>query len=478
MPSPLPQVIRANAAAAALGAPKVVSQKAQPAGKMPRFLNKGTGKMETAQQMKASRTKALAPSAPQRAPKAPAQVKTPAKPAASAAARAPAAKSWLEMNPGEIQKLASSTVSKDTQAELVPYRQRQGEISGTEGTVAKRYGAYGEATDKLLSGIQETQANSAKTFDNQAADAVTKSQGEVNTTGQNAITNNAGYEDPQLRAQLASEQGAVTNIGAAGQANANALGQNEANTLATIRAAAAQRVAEGQRGIASTFGKQRGETQAKEGELLAKEGGASQKLDTELLQKQFTNQAAEAGLKVKVGTLGVDQENAATKAQAVKASEQNNTTKNSIAAEKLKLQAGKLGFEEWAKREKLPLEKMSIVDKARYEKAEIRVKEQALKGKPPNPKEGRKYMSEIATAATIAKAQGVYAGKTGKALAKAKQKAEQAIVKAAKGATVNREIVEAAMNVAYYGRLSTADQAVAMSYGLTQEIRPEWFAKG
>lgn len=476
MANPLPQVIRANAAAAALGAPKVISQKPQPAGKMPRFLNKGTGKMETAQQMKASRTKALAPSAPQHvAAKGAPQAKT--APKGVVPSRAPA-KSWIEMNPGEIQKLAASTVGKDTQAELGPYRQRQGEISGTENTVAKRYGAYGEAADKLLGGIQETQANSAKTFENQAADAVAKSQGEVNTTGQNAITNNAGYEDPQLRAQLASEQGAVTSIGAAAQANANTLGQNEANTLATIRAAAAQRVAEGQRGIASTFGKQRGETQAKEGELLAKESGASQKLDTELLQKQFANRATEQGLGIKLGTLKVNEQNAATKARSTTASERNNAAKNTLASEKLKLAAGKQGFEEWAKREDTEIKKLSAVDKARFDEAEIRVKEQSLKGKAPNPKEGRKYMNELATAETIATANGVRASKTGKSLQEAKTKAEEAITKAAKGATVNREIIEAAMNLAYYGRLSTADQAVAISNGLTPEIRPEWFKKG
>jgi hypothetical protein len=472
MAAPPVQVIRANAAANALGAPKVVSQKAQPAGKMPRYLNKGTGKMETAQQMKASRTKAVSPSAPQHTAQA-----RPGKAPAAAPKVAPA-KSWIEMNPGELQKYAAKQVGENTKTELMPYQQRAGEISGTEKTVASRYGGYGEATDKLLGGIQETQANSAKTFANRAADAVAKSEGEVNTTGQNAITNNAGYEDPQLRSQLAAEQANVTGIGAAQQASSGALGQGESNFLASIRAAAAQRVSEGQRGIASTFGKQRAENQGKEGQLLAKESGATTKLDTELAQKQFTNRATEQGLGIKLGTLKVGEQNAASKARSVTAGERNNAAKNALASEKLKLAAGKQGFEEWAKREDTGIKKLSAVDKARYDEANIRVKEAAQKGKPPNPKEGRKYMNELATAESIATANGVTAAKTGKALQEAKVKAEEAMTKASKGSTVNREIIEAAMNLAYYGRLSTADQAVAISYGLTPEIRPQWFAKG
>src|SRR5580692_7988050 len=145
------------------------------------------------------------------------------------------AKTFIEMNPAQQQHLATKQVQQETQAELKPFREQAQQIAGTQQTVANRFQGYGEATDKLLGGIQGEQAASAKTFENQAADAAVKAQGEVNTTGQNAVTNNAGYEDPQLRSQLAAESGNVAGIGAAQQATAATLGQNEGNYLANIR---------------------------------------------------------------------------------------------------------------------------------------------------------------------------------------------------------------------------------------------------
>ena len=454
----LPPVIRANAAAGVLGAPKIASSKAQKVtpGKMPRAVSKAAPVGARAQPK----------AAPKAMPKAQPQANAGYKP-------------LVEMSPAEINRYAADSVQKNTQAELVPYHQRAGEISSTEQTVANRYGGYGESTQKLMSGIQGEQQASAKTFANQAADAVAKSQGEVNTTGQNAITNNAGYEDPQLRAQLAAESANVTGIGAAQQASSGALGQGEANFLTNIRAAAANRVAEGQRGITSTFGKQRAENQGKESQLLAKQSGLIAKERNALTQTQFSDQsvrnkqALEAGYKGAQIELG--RQNANTKERATSASERNNREKNALSGEKLKLAAGTQGFKEWATREDTQIKRLSAVDKSRYDEAQIRVKEATAKGKTPNPKEGRKYMNNLATAESIASANGVGPGKTGKALAEAKVKAEEAMVKAAKGATINREEVEAAMNLAYYGRLSTADQAVAISYGLTPEIRPEWF---
>ncbi len=41
--------------------------------------------------------------------------------------------------------------------------------------------------------------------------------------------------------------------------------------------------------------------------------------------------------------------------------------------------------------------------------------------------------------------------------------------------TVPNDIMNAAVNLAYYGRLSSVDRAVAESYGLTPEIRGQWF---
>lgn len=219
-------------------------------------------------------------------------------------------RSWLQMTPGELQQLASKEVQQNTQAELQPFRARQGEITGTEQTVAKRFGGYGEASDKLLGGIQASAEGSAKTLDNEAAESAMKARQGVESAGQTAQSLTAGYLDPQVRAQLGAEQANVAGIGAGQQASAQALGQGETNFITGLRAAAAQRVAEGQRGITSQFGAQRAKVAGEEGKLLARMPGQTTKLDTELLQKQFTNRATEAGLGIKQGTLAVSQQKA------------------------------------------------------------------------------------------------------------------------------------------------------------------------
>jgi hypothetical protein len=325
--------IRVPAAAQALGAPKVSSIRAQAPSKgvtrakLPaapkgasRYLNKASGKMETAKAMKAY----VAPG--------PAQPKAPSQSRSLPGAAPKAEKGFLEMNPAQLHHFVEKQVQSNTKAELTPYKARGQEITGTENTVAKRYGAYGEATQSLLGGIQSGAEAGAKTADNLAAQVAVKGQGEVNTAGQNATTLNGGQLEPSVKAGTEAGAANIAGLGAAAQANSVAQGQNEANLLTNIRAAAAQRVAEGQKGIATNYGKERGKNQAEEGRLLAKQSGDISKLDTELAQKQEADKIARAGVGIKEGTLKVGEQNAASKARSVTAAEKNNAAKNALTA--------------------------------------------------------------------------------------------------------------------------------------------------
>ena len=238
-------------------------------------------------------------------------------------------------------------------------------------------------------------------------------------------------------------------------------------------------------GIASTFGKQRGENAAKEDQLLGKESGDISKLTTEYAQKKFTDQATEAGLGVKEKTLAqkaIESQNKdaltargqnLTKAEREESTQATRTSakeRNALTAQGLKIKEGQQGFNEWATREKLAVSKLSATDKARYDEAQTRIKEAAAAGKAASPKEGRSYEAKLSTAEEIA-AQTL--GKEPRSK-QAQAKAREELAK--KGASA--DITAAAMNLAVYGRLSTADQAAAISYGLTPNLRPAWFRKG
>lgn len=272
-------------------APPGVPKSAGKAGPPPRFLNKASGKMETAKAMKGYR--------------APAAQRTmnPAKTGPTHPAAAPQAKSWLEMNPAETHAYAAKTVGQNTQAELGPLKAKAGEITGTEGLVAGRYAGYGQQNLQGLQGLQGEAAEGAKTASNALADTVLRASKGVETTGQADQAANAGYQDPQVRAALAAQQGNIAATGAAAQTGAQQSGQNEQNLLTTMKAAAEQRVREGQGNIASTYGKQRQANTSAENQLLLRQPGQITKLETELGQKQFNARATEQGLGIKAGAL-------------------------------------------------------------------------------------------------------------------------------------------------------------------------------
>jgi hypothetical protein len=283
-----------------------IPQGLKPAAKLPkapgRFLNKASHKMETKQAMGKYRVPAAAralgaprhgasPSAPRHQPSGPAHA-------------GPAPQSPLEMNPAQLHAYNTAQVKQNTQAELLPFRQKSAELNNQEQTTANRYAGYAQATQSQLGGLQEGQAASAKTATNEAAESALRASKAIETTGQSSAQQNAGYVDPQVKAALSNQQGNVQATGQAREAGAAAMNQNEANFLTNLRAAAAQRATEGMQGIASTYGKQRGEVGGQERQALARMPGQISKLDTEGLQRQFNDRATEQGLGIKIQTLG------------------------------------------------------------------------------------------------------------------------------------------------------------------------------
>jgi hypothetical protein len=270
-----------------------------PKGPPSRVLNRASNRMETRQQMaryhqpaqQRAAAKALSPkpSGPAHAGPSPQSPQSP-----------------LEMSPAQLAQLHAfdvGQVKQNTQAELLPFRQKGAELSNIEQTAANRYKGYAEANQSLLGGIQGEANASARTAQNEAAESALRASKAIETAGQTSAQQNAGYVDPQLKAALGNQQANVTATGQAREAGAAAMNQNEGNYLTNLKAAAAQRATEGMQGIASTYGKRRGEVAGQERQALARMPGQISKLDTEGRQHNFNNRAVEQGLFGKVQAL-------------------------------------------------------------------------------------------------------------------------------------------------------------------------------
>lgn len=465
--------LRTAAAAQALGAPKgiqapkITGQKPQPSKPPMRFLNKASGKMETRQQMKAYRAPARQMPQTNNAANHPG-----AQQPAHAGPANPGALSLLEMSPQQIQQRAQGMAQGTLQAELSPLRAQANELRGTEAAAQARFKALGEAQSQNLQNVSNEAQAQAKTAENRAAELALSSGKSIETAGQAQAGQLAGYISPELRAQQLAAGQRAAETGGATQGLAAQSAQNENNYLNNLRAAAAAKVTEGSRQLAAPYAKALAENQNKQTSAVLKLAPESAKINQQLSKEAFNEKATQLGLGIKnselglkQGKLGVEQQNASTKARDVGA-------KTKLGQQKLGLEARKAAFNEWATKEKVAISSLSATDKARYDEAQIRVKEAAAKGKSATPKEGRSYMSKLSTAESIAKSiLGTL--HQGRGNAASQQKAREEL--RAKGAS--SDVISAALNLAVYGRLSTADQAAAISYGLTPQMRPQWFRK-
>ncbi len=264
------------------------------------YLNKASGKMETAKAMKAYRPAGRVAAA-SRALGAPrgefnaATGKTESRQNEAAYDRRFPGTNVL--NPGGfgtdqlqgIEQLIANTGKARTEQELQPFRARAGEIKGTEATVANRFKGYGEQTQNTLGTLVGQSEAGAKTAENQAAEASLAATKAIETSGQNAQTLNAGYLDPQVRAAMEAGAARTTGFGASAQIGAQARGQAEEGFMRELRATAAQRALEGQQNIASIYGKQLTQNRAQEGQVLARGQAREKEERTELPLRLLTS---------------------------------------------------------------------------------------------------------------------------------------------------------------------------------------------
>jgi hypothetical protein len=292
--------IRASAAAQSLGAPKV-------AGISPQRTTKGVARLPRAAKAKIPGVHA----APKGQAKSPAKAiakAQPAKQAKSGPGSTPRATTFDPAThglygPGELQNIARSEEGQAIKSQLAPLKAQGQEVQQIGRTVGNRYAQAGKITEGTLQGLSQQAEGNAKTYENEVAQNAANASKEINTTGQNAANNNAGYVDPQVRAALAAGAERTTQANASGNQFAQTVGANENNYMANIRAAAAQRIGEGQANIADTYGKQYGQVVAKEGALTEKLPELAKTRAGQLGEKQETEALTRAGLNIKGETL-------------------------------------------------------------------------------------------------------------------------------------------------------------------------------
>jgi hypothetical protein len=364
---------------------------------------------------------------------------------------------------------------RETQQAIQPIRQREGEIGRTEAGISQRFGGYANAAQQNLTNLQQQQQSNAQTYENQIAANALRTAGETDTAGQIAATNNGGQVAPEVRAALSLAGNQTAGTAMTQSHLAGNLQQSESNYLTNLRAAAIQRATESQASIPSAFAKQRAGLGQEESKLTAGIPGLASKLG----QEQFKDYLTAKGLNVKQGTLALNQQRAATAAQQGAAKIQQTgelgRERNAITARGQTLANNSRERGNQIRESEHNLKTRLLSEKERYDAGRLKLDAMKANGKLPSPKEGRKYMSEIGTAVSVARRYNVKTAK-GQKEAREALAAGTATGKGGEaGKVVSQEVISAALNVAVYGRLSRADMVVAEGYGLNASIRPEWF---
>ncbi len=428
--------------------------------------NAGGRQAAIAHHMGAPKQHAKAPSKPAAKPKAP-----PKAPRSPKAAKAPPGIG--NMNQGDVHNKAVTLARLERNASLAPLQSQAKEIGANEQGVQQRYGQLVGAANTQAEHLQQGQAASAKTFENQAAENALTAGKAIETAGQTQALMTGGYTSPELRAQMALSSQQAAGQGGAGSAFAQSVAASGASNIAQMRGAASLNALGGSQQITNAFQKQAAQNQQAQQGVIGKVAPRAAELEEKIGQANFSDKAvmgklAFEGVKLKqAGELGRGK---------IAATKEGNQLTRLTGIEGNRARAADLKFKENNAKVVNGIANLNANDQKKYHEAETRYKNyvESHGGKPPDPTEGRKYMGELERAATIASHSGIRRGLTGQALKDAKKKARETITTTAKG-TIPNNMIEAAFNLAYYGRLSATDRAVAESYGLTKEIRPHWF---
>jgi hypothetical protein len=393
------------------------------------------------------------------------------------------------LNSQQLGALAQNITKANTQL-LVAAQQQQGrEITGAEGTALQRQAGVSQTENQQLASLQAGEEGSAKTAQNNAAEAAMKAANAIQTGGQATGQQTAGFIDPAVQAALAQSASTAGALGGAAGQYAAAMGVSGANQMSQLRAAAAQRQGEGGTRLQGVYGQAQQKVQDTENAALAKQPADAKSLAVELGQKQFADVATgkSLGIKQQVAqtTAANDQTKNALTARgqnfAVQRNRENAQQRETASQRSARINEGQQRFNEWATKENVALSKLSAQDKASYDKAQVKIAE----GKMGSPANAHKFVNTVESAlgyakAFIARERAEAKGDMNAVYQKVREQlqAGSGTGKEGEGGRgFNPAIVDAAMNLAVYGRMSVANEATAHSEGPVKQIRPQWMPR-
>lgn len=235
----------------------------------------------------------------------------------------------------ELSRLAAAQVKTQDAATAAPYRQTAAETGSAEQNALARNQAMGATGQQTLAGLQAGEEASAKTGENNAAQAAIQAANSIRSAGAAGATANGGYGGPQAAAALAEAGQQAGSLGAAASQFQSAMGLSGQTEMAQLRAAAAQRITEGATRLGEGYQVAQQNNTKAEDEAVAKLPTVGAEREA-LGKSQVADRSALATVGIKEGTLkATEQKNADT----VKGNEEKNQTTRQDAAEKNRVTA-------------------------------------------------------------------------------------------------------------------------------------------
>jgi hypothetical protein len=203
------------------------------------------------------------------------------------------------LNSQQINKIAGQQVRANAAPVLKGLEGENREIQGAEGVAQQRLAGMGATGQQQLAGLQAGQEASAKTGENNVAEAAANATKQINASGQLAQSATAGFVDPQVQQALAAAGNTAAGQAGAAQGYQAATATSGANLLTGLRGAAVQRVSEGAGRLSQAYGAGIQKNTQKEAEIRAGEPGETSKTASDLIGKQVSDVLAAKQLGVK-----------------------------------------------------------------------------------------------------------------------------------------------------------------------------------
>ena len=274
-------------------------QRSSPAAKAAsRYLNKASGRMETAQQIHSYR----APT-PKPVPPPGHNVQNTTHTVTRTTTNTPRAPvSFINKSPAEVEDTARKLTAAEVSGIRGAYAPQNALLGQEEqGALGAHATSYGQLQG-TIGGLQSQQAGTAKTFSNYAADAINKAKeaapGAAQTAEHLGLKPGEALPESAQRQQEAART-LLSGIAQAGAAGTNARQEGEANFLTNMQGAAALGNAEGARNISGQYALQKGKVGEREGAAIAKAQGNQATLASRLFSEQEKDRIAAAGLNYK-----------------------------------------------------------------------------------------------------------------------------------------------------------------------------------